>query len=138
VPLEIRILGPGDEDVLRRAAPGVFDDPVLAGPTHDFLSDPRHRLAVALDDGMVVGFVSAVELWINEVGVAETHRACGIGKALLAAILARAGENGSSEAWVLTERANAAAMRLYASAGGVEAPRDQVMFTFAVRREPRP
>jgi hypothetical protein len=33
------------------------------------------------------------------------------------------------EAWVLTDRSNARAMRLYASAGGDE-PREQMMFTF--------
>ena len=37
---------------------------------------------------------------------------------------------GCREAWVLTERSNHAAMRLYASVEGEEAPHDPVMFTF--------
>ena len=37
---------------------------------------------------------------------------------------------GCEEAWVLTNRSNEAAMRLYASSGGEAAPQDAVMFTF--------
>jgi hypothetical protein len=37
---------------------------------------------------------------------------------------------GCAEAWVLTDRANTAAMRLYSAAGSEEAPTDHVMFTF--------
>ena len=58
--------------------------------TAEFLADSRHHLAVAVDEGRVVGMASAVhyvhpdkppELWINEVGVAPTHRGLGIGRA---------------------------------------------------------
>jgi ribosomal protein S18 acetylase RimI-like enzyme len=70
------------------------------------------------------------ELWINEVGVADAHRRQGAGRAMLSALLAMAHEAGCSEAWVLTDRANTAAMRLYASLGGEEAPQDAVMYTF--------
>ena len=69
---------------------------------------------VALDAGVVVGFVSAVlyvhpdkpspELWINEVGVAPSHqrrRASGVG--CWQATLADARATGCREAWVLTD-----------------------------------
>lgn len=72
----------------------------------------------------------APELWINEVGVASTHRGRGVGKATLQAVLNLARERGCSEAWVLTGRANIPAMRLYGGCGGVEAAEDSVMFTF--------
>ena len=36
------------------------------------------------------------------------------------------------EAWVLTDRSNEAATRLYAAAGGQETPGQHVMFTFAL------
>lgn len=136
----IRILRQGDEAVLARVAPGVFDDPVDAGATRKFLEDARHHLAVAVEDGMVVGFASAVhyvhpddprpEMWINEVGVAPTHQGRGVGKAVLRALLEVARGLGCSEAWVLTDRRNAPAMRLYSSLGAVEAPDDAVMYTF--------
>jgi ribosomal protein S18 acetylase RimI-like enzyme len=94
---------------------------------------------VAVDDGQIVGFVSAVhyihpdkphpELWINEIGVAATHRGRGLGTRLLRSLLAAAQGLGCAEAWVLTDRANTAAMRLYAAIGSTR-PTDHVMFTF--------
>ena len=142
---EIRILGPGDEAVLARVADAVFDDALDASATREFLGDDRHLLCVALEDGVVVGFVTAVryvhpdkprpELWINEVGVAPDQRRRGIARAMLDALLLRARESGCTEAWVLTSRANEAAMRLYAASGGEQAPEDPVMFSFPLARE---
>jgi ribosomal protein S18 acetylase RimI-like enzyme len=138
-PLHFRILGQGDERVLDTVAPDVFDNPIDARAAREFLGDPRHRLAVAIDDDVVVGFVSAVlyvhpdkpapELWINEVGVAPSHQGRGIARRLLESTLEDARASGCREAWVLTDRANQAAMRLYESGGG-EASGDHVMFTF--------
>ena len=138
---EIRILGPGDEVVLRNVAPGVFDHDLKSALVEEFLRDERHHLAVAIEDGAVVGFASGVhyvhpdkptELWINEVGVAPSHHRRGIGKAIIEALLAHAKRLGCREAWVLTDRSNQAAMRLYASTGGEEATHDQVMFTYFI------
>ena len=77
----IKLLGRGDADVLRNAAPGVFDDSLIPSATEEFLADERHHLAVAIDGDVVIGFASAVhyvhpdkpnpEMWINEVGVAS-------------------------------------------------------------------
>jgi len=79
------------------------------------------------------------ELWINEVGVAPSHQRRGIGKAVIQALLEHAKRLGCREAWVLTDRGNQAAMRLYASTGGEEAARDQVMFTYFLNgKRPRP
>jgi aminoglycoside 6'-N-acetyltransferase I len=145
--IEVKILGAGDEGVLDRVADDVFDDPIVAATSREFLADRRHRLAVALDDGIVVGFVSAVlyvhpdkprpELWINEVGVAGTHQGRGLGRALLEAMLENARELDCREAWVLTDRSNAPAMGLYAVVGGEIAPGDTVMFTFFLDRDRR-
>ena len=79
----IRILGPGDAAVLDHVAEGVFDNAVDPRWTAEFLADSRHHLAVAVDDGQVVGMASAVhyvhpdkppELWINEVRVGPLGR----------------------------------------------------------------
>ncbi|MBI1760825.1 MAG: GNAT family N-acetyltransferase [Acidobacteria bacterium] len=138
--IAIKLLGVGDEAVLHAVAPGVFDDPIDVAAAAAFLSDSRHHLAVALADGQVVGFVSAVhyvhpdkpapELWINEVGVAPSQQGQGLARHLLEAVLNEARHLGCSEAWVLTNRSNHAAMRLYARCGGREAPADAVMFEF--------
>lgn len=138
--LDIKLLGTGDEALLQAVAPDVFDDPIDPTAAAEFLADSRHHLAVAIDEGVVVGFVSAVqyfhpdksypELWINEVGVAESHRGQGIARRLMNAVLDEAQQQGCSVAWVLTHRSNQAAMQLYASCGGVAAPEDAVMFEF--------
>ena len=140
MPVEIRLLQPGDADVLTRAAPRAFDHPIDDAASRAFLDDPHHHLAVAIDRDVVVGFVSAVhyllpdrpdpELWINEVQVAPSHYRRGLGKAMLAAMLEHARALGCPEAWVLTDTGNVPAMRLYGSLGGEEGPPEDVMFTF--------
>jgi GNAT superfamily N-acetyltransferase len=141
---ETKILHSGDRAVLDNIAPGVFDyalDPQLVA---EFLADDRHHLAVAVEQGWVIAFASGVhyihpdkpaELWINEVGVAPSHQGRGVGKAVIRALLQHGEKLGCREAWVLTDRSNRAAMRLYASTGGQEAPHDQVMFTFFINAE---
>ena len=136
---EIKLLHAGDESILDNIAPEVFDGAIMADRTREFLEDPRHHLVVAIDNGRVVGMASAVdyvhpdkqrELWINEVGVAATHRRRGIARLVIDRLLLVARELGCIEAWVLTDRGNDAAMRLYAATGGEQAPDDQVMFTY--------
>lgn len=135
----VRLLEAHDARVLQRVAPGVFDNPIDEKLTAEFLADPRHHLAVAIADGVVVGMASALhyvhpdkppELWINEVGVAPDWQQRGIAKRLLAALFVRARHVGCVEAWVLTDRTNDAALRLYESAGGSETKEQPVMFAF--------
>jgi len=125
--IETRVLRRGDEAVLDRVAPGVFDDPVDARAAAEFLADPRHHLAVAVDGGVVVGFVSAVhyvhpdqppQLFIIEVAVASAYQRAGLAKRMLGALLAHARALGCKTAWVGTEADNTAARALYRSVGG--------------------
>ena len=139
---EIKLLGPNDFEYLSNIAANVFDDPIVPSSAQEFLRDPRHRLVVAIDNDVVVGFVSSViyvhpdktapELWINEVGVAPTHHRQGLGKLLMQRTLEEAKRAGCTEAWVLTDRGNLAAMALYKSSGGMEDEPDATMFTFKV------
>jgi ribosomal protein S18 acetylase RimI-like enzyme len=127
--IDVRILGPRDEAAFARVAEDVFDNAVDPALAREFLADPRHHIAVATDDGVVVGFASGVhyvhpdkpaELWVNEVGVAPSHQRRGLGRAAMAALLAHGGSLGCVTAWVLTDRDNEAARALYAKVGGVE------------------
>lgn len=136
---EIRILGAADAKILQRVAPDVFDHEVDPALARQFLADPRHHLAVALDHDTVVGFASGLhyihpdkpaELWVNELGVAPTHQGQGIGKAVLQALLVVGRQIGCAQAWVLTDGDNGAAMAVYRGVGGVEEPRASTMFTF--------
>src|SRR4051812_23895816 len=124
--IKIRLLGPTEAHVLDRVRDDVFDEPVDPRWCAAFFADARHHLIVALDDGWVVGMVTAVDyvhpdkapqLWINEIGVAESHRRRGIGRRLLDAMLAHGRTLGCTEAWLGTEDTNVAAQALYRSAG---------------------
>lgn len=137
--IEIRALGPNDDQLVLHAAAGVFDNEPRATFTAEFLNDPRHHMVVALDAGRVVGFVSAVhyvhpdkepELWLDEVSVASTHQNRRIGARLMQAMLALGRALGCRCAWVLTDEANTPAMRLYSRAGGVAEPRPSILFEF--------
>jgi ribosomal protein S18 acetylase RimI-like enzyme len=145
VSVETRILGPGDEAMLTRVAPDVFDNEVDPRLTAEFLHDPRHHLAVAVEANVIVGFASGVhyvhpdkppELWINEVGVAPSHQRRGVGRLLLSALFKVGHSLGCREAWALTEESNTAAKRLYESVGGSE-PADgaPAMFIFHLDSE---
>ena len=131
------MLGPADAAVLERVADGVFDNPPDPRWTAEFLGDPRHHIAVALDGDQVVGMASAVhylhpdkppELWVNEVGVAPAHEGQGIGRQLLQALFAHGRALGCTAAWPGTQPDNLPARRLYAAVGGVELPMVYVAF----------
>ena len=137
--IDIRLLGAADGHVLDTVAADVFDRPIDARWAREFLADDRHHLVVALEGDVVVGFASAVhyvhpdkgpELWINEVGVAPTHQGRGIGRQVMAAILARGRALRCSEAWVGTEETNAPARKLYRASGGVEDEDRFITYTF--------
>lgn len=137
--LDYRMLDAADAAVLDRVADDLFDGEIQPQLAREFLGDARHHLAVAIDDGTVVGFVSGVhyvhpdkpaELWINEVSVAPTHLRRGVAQSLLRMLFETGRSLGCTQAWVLTDRDNTAAMRLYASVGGDPGTREHVMFEF--------
>ena len=139
--IEIKILKPSDRAVLENVAADVFDDPIDPRLAAEFLDDPRHHLAVAIDAGQVIGFASGVhyvhpdkpaEMWINEVGVADSHQRRGIGQAVVRALLEHAERLGCGEAWVLADETNEPAKKLYASCGGAASKTPSVMFTFTL------
>ncbi len=137
--VEIRVLKAGDEGVLEKVDRDVFDHEVVRELVGEFLRDPRHHIAVAVSDGIVVGFASAVsyvhpdkkqQLWINEVSVAEQFRQRGIGKALMKSLFEVGKQLGCEVAWVGTEHSNAPAIALYSSLKECGPPSDFVMFEF--------
>lgn len=133
----VRILKPGDEKILEKVIPGVFDNEVNPALAAAYLNEPRNHLAVAIDNDKVIGMASAIDhihpdkpvtLWINEMGVAPPYQRKGIGLQLLQALFALARELGCDNAWVGTEHDNAPACGLYAKAGGHSSP--FVMYAF--------
>lgn len=137
--IEIRLLSTADEGTLADVAPEVFDNPIQPRLAAEFLADPRHHIVVALEGELIIGFASAVhyvhpdkspQLWVNEVAVAPRHRRSGLAKRMLHALFDAGRAIGCSQAWVLTDRSNVAATRLYRALGGVTAPGEVVMFEF--------
>jgi ribosomal protein S18 acetylase RimI-like enzyme len=135
----IKTLTKVDLGLLMNVADDVFDNPVDETFAREFLNDPRHHIVVAISEGSVVGFASAVhyihpdkppELWINEVGVASSRHSQGIGKAIMKEMLQLGRELGCKNAWVLTDRSNEPANRLYRSAGAQIGEEDTVMYEF--------
>ena len=136
--MDIRVLRPGDEALLARAVELADEGPLAPERAARFLAEPDLVNVVALDAGEPVGFVygyvlrrfEAVSFFIYSVDVAETHQRRGIAKAMLAK-LSQMGRDGRwDEMFVFTNAANAPAMALYRSAGGVRPNPDDVMFDF--------
>ena len=122
--MEIRRLGPDDEDLLRQAVRLLRDEDVPAPDL--FLRDPRTHAFVAIDEGAVVGAAYGYELlrpegrWmmlLYEIGVAEPHRRQGVGRELMDAFAAFARSKGHDEMWLFTDAGHEAARRLYEGAG---------------------
>lgn len=138
---DVRLLAAHEAAVLDRVTPGVFDNEIDPLLTAEFFADPRHHLAVAIEDGSVVGMASAVhyvhpdkppQLFINEVGVAPSHQGRGLGRQLVDVLVRLATDLQCTEAWVLTDCANVVAQRLYEGAGGETPPDQCIMYTIRI------
>jgi ribosomal protein S18 acetylase RimI-like enzyme len=140
----LKILSESNLHLLINTQEGIFDNLVDEKLTREFLADPRHHIVVALFEDTIIGFASAVhyvhpdkptELWINEVGVAPAHQNKGVGKAIMRELLQLGQSLGCVNAWVLTDRSNTPANRLYKSAGGEVDPGDTVVYEFDLKGE---
>ena len=101
--------------MLDKLAPDVFDKPIDSRLWAEFLADPRHHLAVAMDGDLVVGMASAVhyvhpdkqpQMFINEVGVSRAYTRRGLGQLLVEALKGEAARLRCTEAWVLADADN--------------------------------
>lgn len=135
--LDIQLLSPANANLLSNVAPEVFDYAIEPPYLEAFLADPRHIMFVAVDNPIVVGMASAVEyfhpdkppqLWINEVGVASTHRRQGIGRKLVEALITFAQDRGCIYAWLGTDTNNIAAQACFSSVPGVEKPQPFLLY----------
>lgn len=125
--ITFRRLGPDDAGLIATVSSELFDQRPVEDLVGEFLADPRHHLIAALDGVTMVGFVSGVhyihpdkpaEMFINEIGVVQSHRRRGIGKRLLGEVLRLAGELGCTNGWVLAEGWDVDAIRFYESLDG--------------------
>lgn len=122
VDIEVRLLQPGDENVVR--ALRTYEG---EGDPEGLLADSRTLMLVAFDGDRPVGFVLAHELprrhgdpaklFVYEVDVAESHRRRGIATALLERLAELARARGIRTGFVLTEPDNGPANSLYRDLG---------------------
>ncbi len=135
--IEVLPLSSANADLLDNIASEVFDNPIQSRYLAAFLTDPRHIMCLAVDDGVVVGMASAVEyfhpdkagqLWINEVGVASTHRCRGIGRALVSWMIDTAQTRECVCAWLGTDTDNAAGQACFAAVPEGEAPQPFLLY----------
>jgi aminoglycoside 3-N-acetyltransferase I len=134
--LEIRHLGPGDDDAVGAAA-ALFDHPPKPDATRRFLEQGTHHLLVAYDtSGEPIGFVTGVEtthpdkgteMFLYELGVAAPARRQGVGSALAGALAALARQRGCYGMWVGTQEDNVAAQRTYERAGAEATPAQVIL-----------
>jgi aminoglycoside 3-N-acetyltransferase I len=114
--------------------------PVTTSTLAQFLSRPENILLIADDRGTPAGFLVAYLLdrvdrdqrmvCLYEIGVAADHRQQGIGSALIQELKNLCVQENIMKCWVITDRTNAAAIRLYESTGAQHDGLDSLVFAY--------
>src|SRR6478672_9995443 len=114
---------------VREARPGDVDEVVRFQDAFDYnvLSEENTRFVSAVE---VFHPDKRSELFLNEVAVMERARRRGVARALIDELKRLGRDRGCAVMWVLTDEANAPAMSLYRSTGGVWNGDVHVMFEF--------
>ena len=136
----IRRLAPGDERVAARVV-ALFKSAASPSPRPQrFLANPSNYLIVAEVAMELAGFVMAyrldrldrdtAQLFVYEIGVLPEFQRRGIGTQLMREIGRIVAAEGLMEAFVLTDRANVAAQRLYGGTGATIDEDQSMLFVY--------
>ena len=146
---EIKRLGPEDYALARETIQQLkaVENSSVSDADHlrRFLARPENVLIVASRGVTPVGFALAYILdrldrdekmvVFYEIAVADADRRQGIGRAMVEALKGVCRTARAMKMWVLTDRSNTPAMRLYESTGGLANPRhDDVCFLYTSDR----
>jgi ribosomal protein S18 acetylase RimI-like enzyme len=138
----VRRLGPEDAALAAEAVRRIKESGrIVAEETmRRFLAKPENVLIVALEAAAPVGFLVAYALdridrdrrmvCLYEIGVVGEERRRGHARAMVDALLAGCRADGVMKTWVITDRSNEAAMRLYAASGARPGPGGDVVFVW--------
>jgi aminoglycoside 3-N-acetyltransferase I len=106
----------------------------------EFLSDQNNILIVAKIAERIVGFVIAhrlarldarrAQVLLYEIDVHPDYQRRGAASAMIEHLKECAQQTGACEVWVVTNKTNEAAMRLYRSTGGTAKQDDDVVFEY--------
>jgi ribosomal protein S18 acetylase RimI-like enzyme len=108
--------------LLANIDPDVFDHEIRQDMLAAYLSDPRHAMFVAVEDGVVVGQVRgnvhlqpdrASDLYLDNLGTAPSHQRRGIATQLVRALTAWGKAHGCTYVWLATETDNTGAILFY-------------------------
>ena len=123
----VRRLSKADAALAEQVLTQINQRSVTQIAVREFLQDPSCYLMVAERDGTPVGTLNGYALrkpfrpepqfLLYEIDVASAWRQRGIGKKLVSAFVDEARRCGAFEVWVLTERSNEAAVKMYGQCG---------------------
>ncbi len=146
--MEIKRLQSGDETLANKAFQILKTNgshPAIYEPGYsnavDFLKNPGNYFIIAAESGNPIGFILAYELerldrpqpmmLFYEISVLKSKRRQGVAKAMINLLNTICQERNAFKMWVLTDKANKAAMRTYESTGGQLVKKDDmVMFEY--------
>jgi len=140
MPLEIKLLRPGDEPLAVRAIRQIKRAETNEAHMNRFLARAENLLLVAVAEDRPVGFALAYQLdrvdesppmvFFYELEVLPSHRRKGVGRALIDRLKGLCRQRGAGKMFVLTDRRNDAACRLYSAAGGRMEYDDGVLYNY--------
>jgi GNAT superfamily N-acetyltransferase len=109
-------------------------------PNRLFFKDEKNILLVAYDRSQPCGFLYAYllddirrdrgKLFLYSIDVFESHRNEGVGTQLIGALKQVAEEHSCNEIFVITNKNNVAAVKLYEKTGGSAEHDDDVVFVY--------
>jgi GNAT superfamily N-acetyltransferase len=141
--VRVRRLGPEDAALaaeavrrVKKAGPAIAEEYLRR-----LLARPDNLLFVAEEGGAAEGFLLAYALdrvdrdrrmvCLYEIGVAAASRRRGLATGMIEALLCWCREHGVMKTWVVTDRSNEPAMRLYARTGAHPDSGDDVVFVWS-------
>ena len=137
--MNYRLADQSDLSAIIKVGDTLFDNPVKENRVKEFLDDSRHHLFLAYHQEEIVGMASGFhyihpdkdpELFINEVGVVDTHQNHGIGQTLVRKLVEYGNDLlGCKSIWVLTNHSNEPAKKMYLAAGG-KVEEERVLFVY--------
>lgn len=136
---QIRLAKIDDIAKLTEVGAKLFDNALIESRAIEFFNEDHNLMSIAIYNESVVGFASGFiyvhpdkepSLFINEVGVLETHQNRGIARRLVYYLTKEATNLGCRNAWVATESSNAPARKAFIAAGGIETSNTVVLIEY--------
>lgn len=125
--LKIKKLTINDVEILRKSGNLFWKNVGIDEELKNFLSDKNNWAYVACYEGDIAGFAFGYILdtfyskpmcYIHSIDVAEEYRRKGFGKTLMNKIIDDCKDNGIKECFLITNKSNVSAVKLYESVGG--------------------